>query len=118
MHRRLGEPIRRQDAMKILARNRQERSSAESVFSLTFSNRSYGQEQNGDDPESPYGMRSLRCGGDSPFKTCAEGSNRLLLTRQHSTFDQDCQTRMWIDAAQVLSGQSTRLDNLLIGAHP
>ena len=63
-------------------------------------------------------MRSLRCGGDGSLKTRAEGSDRLLLTRQHSTFDQDCQTRMWIDAAQGLAGESTGLDNFLIGTQP
>ena len=61
-------------------------------------------------------MRSLRCGGS--LKTRAEGSDRLLLTHQHSIFDQDCQTRIWIDATQGLVSESTRLDNLLIGAHP
>src|SRR5262245_3386740 len=68
--------------------------------------------QNGDDPESPNGVRSPRCG--SSLKTRTEGSGCLLLTRQHSTFDQDRHTRIWIDAAQGLPGDSTRFDNLLI----
>ena len=63
-------------------------------------------------------MRSLRCGGDGPLKTRAEGGDCLLFTRQHATFDQHCQTRMWIDAAQGLSGESTRLNNVFIGVHP
>jgi hypothetical protein len=32
-------------------------------------------------------MRSLRCGSDSLLETLEEVSNRLLLTRQHTTFD-------------------------------
>jgi len=63
-------------------------------------------------------MRSLLCGGDGLLKTSAEGGDRLLLTSQDSILDQDCQTRMWIDAAQGLSGEFTRLDNFLIGTHP
>ncbi len=63
-------------------------------------------------------MRSLRCGGDGSLKTGSEGSDRLLLIRQHSTFDQDCQTRMWIDAAQGLAGEATRLNNFLVGTQP
>src|SRR4249920_1181548 len=106
--------VRRQDGMKILARNPQERSRTDSVFSQPIFNGSYGQEQSGDDPASPHEMRSFLCGGDGPLKTRAKGSDRLLLTRQHSTFDQDCQTRMWIDAAQRLPGESARLNNFLI----
>src|ERR1700704_1994668 len=95
-----------QNALKVRLRNRQERSRTDGVFGPSFSNRSHSQQQNSDDPESPHGMRSLRCGGDGPLKTRAEGSDRLLLIRQHSTLDQDCQTRTWIDAAQRLAGKS------------
>ena len=63
-------------------------------------------------------MRSLRCGGNSALETPTEGSNRLLLTRQHATFDQDCQTRLWIDAAQGLAGESAGLNHFLIGTQP
>ncbi len=63
-------------------------------------------------------MRLLRCGGDGPLKTRAESSDRLLLTRQHSTFDQHCQTRIWIDAAQGLPAESTGLNTVFIGVHP
>lgn len=106
--------VLRQNAMKVLARNRRGRSRTGSVFAPSFPNRSDGQEQNGYDPESPHGVRSLRCGGDGSLKTRTEGSGCLLLTRQHSTFDQDRHTRIWIDAAQGLPGDSTRFDNLLI----
>ena len=57
-------------------------------------------------------MRLLRCGDDGLLKTLAEVSDCLLLTRQHSTFDQDCQTRIRIDASQGLAGESTRLNDL------
>jgi len=63
-------------------------------------------------------MRSLRCGGDSPLKTRAEGSDRLLLSCQHSAFDQHCQTRVWIDTAQDLAREPTGLNNFLIGTQP
>ena len=89
--------------MEILVRNRQERSRTYGVLSPSFSDRPYGQDQNGNDPESPHGIRSLQCSGDGPLKTRAESRHRLLFTRQHSTFGQGCQTRIWIDAAQGLS---------------
>jgi hypothetical protein len=104
--------------MKILSHNHQEWSGTGGVFSPSLSTRSYGQEENGDDPESPHGMRSLRCGSDSPFKTLAEASDRLLLTRQYSTFYEHCQTRMWIETPQGLAGESTGLNNFSIRTQP
>ena len=64
-----------------------------------FPDRSHDQEKDGDGRESPHGMRSLRGGGNRLIKTGTEGHDRLLLIRQHSILDQDCQTRVWIDAA-------------------
>lgn len=64
------------------------------------------------------GMRSLRCGSHDSSETRTETSDRLLLTRQHSAFDQDGQTRVWIDTAEGLASESARLDGLLIGPQP
>jgi hypothetical protein len=63
-------------------------------------------------------MRSLRYSGDGLIKTREESRDRLLLTRQHSTLDQDGQTRMWIDTAQSLSVESARLNNFSVCAQP
>src|SRR5262245_20479251 len=109
---------RRQDSMNILACNRQQRSRTERVFRPSFSKRSYGQGQYGYDPESPHWMRSLRRSSNGSLKTRRETNDCLLLIRQHSTFDQDSDTRMRIDAAQRLFGETTGINNLLIGAQP
>src|SRR6185503_14615382 len=64
------------------------------------------------------GARSLRCSGNGPLETRPEIGDRLLVIRQHSRFDQECHTRVRIDAAQGLGGKSAGLNHLLIDAHP
>ena len=83
-----------------------------------FSSRSYGQEQNGDDPENPHRMRSLRCGGNGPFKTRAESGDHLLFIRQHSTFDQTA--RRGCGSMRRKAWLVSPPDSIifLIGAHP
>src|SRR5262249_10174788 len=51
------------------------------------------------------GNRSLRGSSHGPLKTPKEFGDRLLPTGQYSIFKQDCDTRMWIEAAQHLAGE-------------
>jgi hypothetical protein len=110
--------VRGQNGRQIVARYCQERSCTDGAFSPPCSTRSDGYEQNSDGAESPHKTRSLRCDSEGLLKTRAEGSDRWLLTRQHSTFNQHSQTRMWIEASQGLAGKSTRLNRFSINTQP